>query len=402
LFVATPQLNQACGANNSFPGGLRANPQACLARTGLHHVLMLRAPPAPRPAAPPAESYPESGPARDRWVLARRGPRPAHDLTRPQAFFVEHERNAEGRVAPGLTVLLTSRECPWRCVMCDLWRGTVPGRVPPGLIPQQLAVALAGADPAVQGGCLKLYNSGSFFDPWAVPPADYPALAAQVTGFGRVVVECHPNLVGRRVLEFQQQLRAAAAARGRPAPGLEVALGLETADPAVLARLNKRVRLEQFRRAADFLRRHGVALRVFILVQPPFAPPGGAVEAAVRSVDFAFECGAAVAVLIPTRPGNGALEALAAAGQFTPPRLATLEAALDRSLRPMRGRVFADLWDLEVFSDCPACFAARRKRLERINHEQRPRPPVRCPHCGAGQKTTQESQETPSRASARG
>ncbi len=359
---------------------------------------MFRVLPAPRPATtPPGVPYPESGPARDRWVLARRGPRPAHDLTRPQAFFVEHERNAEGRVAPGLTVLLTSRECPWRCVMCDLWRGTVPGRVPPGLIPKQLAVALTGADPAVRDGFLKLYNSGSFFDPLAVPPADYPALAAQVAGFAQVVVECHPNLVARRVLEFQEQLRAAAAARGRPAPGLEVALGLESADPAVLARLNKRVNLEQFRRAADFLRRHGVALRVFILVQPPFAPPAGAVEAAVRSVDFAFACGAAVAVLIPTRPGNGALEALAAAGQFSPPRLATLEAALDRSLRPTQGRVFADLWNLEVFSDCPACFAARRARLERINHEQRRLPPVRCLHCGAGQKTTQESQETPSR-----
>ncbi len=345
---------------------------------------MLRAPPVSRPAAPPAEAYPAGGPARDRWVLARRGPRPEHDLSRPRAFFVEHERNAAGRVVPGLTVLLTSRECPWRCVMCDLWRGTVPGRVPPGRIPRQVALALAGADPAVLGGCLKLYNSGSFFDPWAVPPTDYPALAAQVAGFARLVVECHPNLVGRRVLEFQQQLRVAAAARQRPPPVLEVALGLETADPEVLARLNKRVSLEQFRRAADFLRQHGVALRVFILVQPPFAPPDGAVEAAVRSVDFAFACGATVAVLIPTRPGNGALEALAAAGQFTPPRLATLEAALDRSLRPAQGRVFADLWDLEVFSDCPACFAARRGRLEQINHAQRPVPPVRCAHCGAG------------------
>jgi hypothetical protein len=174
-------------------------------------------------------------------------------------------------------------------------------------------------------------------------------------------------------------------------------MGLETAHPEVLEKLNKRLTLEQFRRAADLLRRQGVDLRVFILVQPPFLPPADAVDWAVRSVDFAFHCGAAVAVLIPTRFGNGALEALAAAGHFTPPRLATLEAALDRSLAPTRGRVFADLWNLEAFSDCPACFPARRARLEHLNREQTRCPPVVCLRCGTGQKTGQERQETPSR-----
>lgn len=350
-----------------------------------------------RPAAPASDPYPAAGVARDRWVLARRTPRPSLDLTRPQAFFTEREADAEGRVETGLTVLLTSRECPWRCVMCDLWRNTVPGRVPVGSIPRQLAVALAGVKPGTLGGPLKLYNSGSFFDPLAVPPEDYPVLARLAVGFTRVVVESHPALVGRRVVNFLDQLHAAAEAAGRSTPRLEVAMGLETADPEVLAKLNKRLTLEQFRRAADFLRRHAVALRVFILVQPPFAPPAQAVEGAVRAVDFARDCGAAVSVLIPTRPGNGALEALAAAGQFTPPRLDTLEAALEHSLCPTRGRVFADLWNLEVISHCLACYPARHQRLERINLEQRRHPPVVCPRCGAGQKTSRESQETPSR-----
>lgn len=338
--------------------------------------------------------YPWNARARDEWVLSKRSARERPELTRPQAVFAESERGPDGRVAAVLTVLLTSRECPWRCVMCDLWKATTPEPVPPGMIPRQLDEALAAALRAGRAKVLKLYNSGSFFDPRAVPPADYPAIAARVTGFERVVVECHPNLVGRRVAEFRDQLRAAAEVASRPAPRLEVAMGLETAHPDVLEKLNKRLTLEQFRRAAEFLHRYDVDLRAFILVQPPFLPPAEAVEWAVRSVDFAFDCGASVAVLIPTRFGNGALEALAAAGLFTPPRLATLEAALDLSLRPARGRVFADLWNLEEFSDCPTCFPARRARLEHINLEQTRCAPVGCSRCGAGKKRGKKAKKS--------
>jgi uncharacterized Fe-S cluster-containing MiaB family protein len=68
-------------------------------------------------------------------------------------------------------------------------------------------------------------------------------------------------------------------------------MGLETAHPEVLARLNKRLSLEQFTRAAQFLRQHEIALRVFILVKPPFLAEDEALDWAKRSLDFAFEQG---------------------------------------------------------------------------------------------------------------
>ena len=49
-------------------------------------------------------------------------------------------------------------------------------------------------------------------------------------------------------------------------------MGLETAHPDALERLNKRMTLDQFRRAAGAARRRDVALRVFVLVAPPFVP----------------------------------------------------------------------------------------------------------------------------------
>ena len=125
-----------------------------------------------------------------------------------------------------------------------------------------------------------------------------------------------------------------------------------------------------------------MALRVFILVKPPFLDEPEALHWAQRSIDLAFDCGATVVSLIPTRSGNGALETLAERGEFSPPKLATLEAALSYGIALKRGRVFADLWDLQTFSNCPACFASRAARLGEINRHQTFPGAIDCSQCG--------------------
>jgi radical SAM enzyme (TIGR01210 family) len=298
---------------------------------------------------------------------------------------VEDERAASGAIEPVATVFLTGRECPWRCAMCDLWTYTNAADTPVGAIPRQIADALRGL--ASAGGALprriKLYNAGSFFDPRAVPVADYDAMAAELSTFDHVVVESHPALVGDRVDRLQEALF-----RHRDATvssfELEVAMGLETANERALARLHKGMTLAQFARAAGQLRRRGVSVRAFLLVPPPFVAPQDEAPSLRQSLGFAFENGVSVVSLIPTRTGNGALEALAGQGLFRAPRLADLERALDASLPEPRGRVFADLWDLARFADCRECLPARSERLRLMNLEQRRRPAPVCGVCGHG------------------
>ena len=336
------------------------------------------------------DAYPDSPAPRDRWILARRGGRHTLDPLRPHAFFNEQEPDETGRIRACATVFLTNRECPWRCLMCDLWQQTLAESVPPGAIPAQIDFALAQLGIADQ---IKLYNSGSFFDPRAIPPQDHAAIAARVRRFERVLVECHPSLVGDAALRFRDQLGGT----------LEIAMGLETAHPPTLEKLNKRMTLDQFARAAEFLRRHGIALRVFILVQPPFLTDAAqALHWTRRSIEFAFDCGATVASLIPTRAGNGALEALAARGEFVPPQLETVETAVAHGLAARRGRVFADLWDLEIFSRCAACFPGRRDRLARMNLGQAVEPDIPCAECGgSGTPSPRPARSGSGRAGAR-
>lgn len=224
---------------------------------------------------------------------------------------------------------------------------------------------------------MKLYNAGSFFDPRAVPAADDEAIARAVDPFARVIVESHPRLVGERTWRFRDRLAADAR--------LEVAMGLETAHPDALARLNKGCSLDDFAAAADALAAHAVALRAFVLVHPPFVPPAEQVAWLARSIDAAIAAGAAAIALIPTRGGNGAMEALAGLDAFAPPSLADLEAAAAASLRQAggRARVLADLWDLAAFASCARCLDARRARLLRLNLDQRVPAPIGCAACGA-------------------
>lgn len=317
----------------------------------------------------PLSLYPAEGLERDRWILDRRPDRNPLDPHKPFAFLLEDECSHTGEVVPIATVFLTNRECPWRCVMCDLWKNTLLESVPAGAIRRQIVHALARLPAARQ---IKLYNSGSFFDSGAIPPGDYPEIASAVRPFDRVIVESHPLLIGDRCLHLRDLLRGQ----------LEVAMGLETAHPEALKQLNKRLTLEQFAEAAERLKTDRIELRVFILVQPPFVPAEEALFWAERSIDFAFACRATAITLIPTRAGNGAMDELAGSGRFQPPELSVIEAALTYGLNRAQGRVFVDLWDVEKVPSCPECRSQRLNRLRRMNLSQQQMNGVPCASCG--------------------
>jgi radical SAM enzyme (TIGR01210 family) len=301
----------------------------------------------------------------DRWVLARRPERPAVDLWRAHGAFVEPERTRQGVVEDVATILLANRECPFRCLMCDLWKYTTTTKTPPGAIPQQIEQALASLPSARH---LKLYNAGNFFDAQAIPPGDLPRIAELVAGFQSVIIECHPLLVGPRCEAFA----------GGLAGELQVAMGLETIHPEVLPRLNKRMTLADFERATRFLVARRTAVRAFILLRPPLLDEDEGLRWAVRSVEWAFSIGVECCVVIPTRAGNGAMEELQDQGLFHPPSLASLERALAHGIGLKQGRVFADLWNIEQSFSCPECGPARAERLRRMNLSQEIEPAITC------------------------
>ena len=305
-----------------------------------------------------------------------RGLRPAKPWVDPfvaHGTVLEVERRRGGVEESALTVFLAGAECSFTCSFCDLWRWTIDGPTPPGALVAQLSAALAGTTMGARPHRLKLYNASNFFDRRAVPPSDLPAIAELAAPFDAVTVESHVNTIGPAAASFANLL-----------PGrLEVAVGLETVHPVAATHLNKRLDLDRFSRAADFLASHNIDLRVFVLLGAPHIPVAETIEWTVRTVEHAVSCGSAMVCIIPVRGGNGEMERLAALGEWAAPTLAQLETALERCLTHASVVVTADMWDVERLAACGDCRDARVDRIRRMNASGRVEARVQCAECAS-------------------
>lgn len=302
-------------------------------------------------------------------IIELRGKRNNVQPNIPYHYVHEQEIGPEGELKEVNTIFLTNSECPFKCVMCDLWKNTLENPVSEGDVPHQISFAL---NHLPEGNVVKLYNSGNFFDRKAIPPADYTKIAELLSNYERVIIENHPKLCGKACKEFSDMLEGQ----------LEIAMGLESIHPEVLPRLNKQITKENFRKATEFLSSNNIDSRAFVLLNPPYLTDSREnIEWTIKSVEYAFDSGVSTCSIIPTRDGNGAMEKLKKEGHYVPPTIGALEEAYVRALELANGRVLVDLWDLERFSGCSHCFDKRKKRLDRMNLTQQWQPPTRCTFC---------------------
>jgi archaeosine synthase beta-subunit len=293
----------------------------------------------------------------DSWIVSKRGKKNKVDPYKPYAYLVEKERAISGSIEDTATIFLTNSECPFRCLMCDLWKNTTDKAVPIGAIPKQIELALENLPPAKH---LKLYNSGNFFDKRAIPKEDHKRIAAIVSGFETLIIENHPKLITENCLRFRDMLK----------PELQIAMGLETVHPQILQKLNKRLTLDDFSKSVQYLTQNGIRNRAFILLKPPFMTEEEGIYWAKKSIDFAFDVGVECCIVIPVRAGNGAMDLLMKTGEYSPPNIQSLEMVLEYGIGLNSGRVFADVWDLTLFSSCDKCINKRTERLNEMNLNQ--------------------------------
>jgi archaeosine synthase beta-subunit len=309
----------------------------------------------------------------DHDILGVRPARNSLSVDRPYEFLIEPECGVDGSVEDVATIFLTNRECPFRCLMCDLWKNTTVESVPVGAIPRQIDFALERLPTAQH---IKLYNSGNFFDAKAIPKEDWWAIVERIRGFKSVIVENHPKLCGDGCVEFRDML-------AEHDVELEIALGLETVHPEVLPQLNKQMTTEDFSRAAESLLGTAIRLRTFILLRPPFLSEEEGVEWAIKSIEFAFDQGVSCCSVVPTRAGNGIMEQLESNGLFASPQLSSMEDVQERGIQLGVGRVFMDTWDAQQFATCPNCAETRIQRIAGMNLSQQVAPRQTCKTCGA-------------------
>jgi hypothetical protein len=194
--------------------------------------------------------------------------------------WVEDEAIGSERIS-AFVLILKTRGCYWAdekgCSMCGYAKDTLGRSATPEELAEQTDRALSRyrGEPYV-----KVYTSGSFLDDREVDPESRRRLVAAFSGKARrLLFETLPEFATPEALE---PLRRAFAGE------IEVALGLETTDPTVLARyVHKNAPPSEYLAAADRVRTLGLRAKAYLLLKPPYLTEDESIDDVVRSVEGA-------------------------------------------------------------------------------------------------------------------
>jgi radical SAM enzyme (TIGR01210 family) len=191
----------------------------------------------------------------------------------PVAIWHEKE-NVGGRIERVLAVVLRTRGCFWAkkagCLMCG-YRNDTSDDVTDEHVLAQVERALAEYN---EEEFVKIYTSGSFLDTNEIGAETQKKI---IQMFGQrcehVLVETRAEFA-HRALELKSLVQ-----------NLEIALGLESANNIVLEKcVRKGIRVENYLDAARHLRTHGIRVRLYLLLKPPFLTEQEAMNDTLTSI----------------------------------------------------------------------------------------------------------------------
>jgi len=192
----------------------------------------------------------------------------AYSEDKPLACFPGTDRY-EDRQLKSLTIILRTAGCSWnRCLMCsyrhERFSPRSPEAVADGIIRQLRFVAANFSLPEIE--MIKLYTSGSFFDPDEVPETALHEAGNLFRG-KLVVAETRPEYITpERIGEFIDMIDT-----GMFHTPLYTAIGLETSNDAIREKsIAKGFSFADYRAAVAAARKSGAGIKAYLLMKPLF------------------------------------------------------------------------------------------------------------------------------------
>lgn len=180
----------------------------------------------------------------------------------------------KGETKEVFSVIFRTRGCSWThtsgCSMCGYYTDTNPD-IDLEDIEEQLDEA---SDQYKDEEIVKIYTSGSFFDPKEIPK-DLALNILKSFDASKLVIESRPEFIDKdRIKRYAQGLTE-----------LEVAIGLESANDFILDKcINKGFKYEDYRKSVTEISNH-VSIRTYLLLKPPFLHEKEAIEDIIRATE---------------------------------------------------------------------------------------------------------------------
>jgi radical SAM enzyme (TIGR01210 family) len=239
-------------------------------------------------------------------------------MERPLACWEGQDRYHDG-ILPSLTLILKTTGCRHnRCRMCSYRheRYTVTDGDPAGLILSQFGWVQEHHDLS-KFRMIKIYTSGSFFDPGEVPPEAARAAADLFAG-KLVIAETRPEYAdASRIEEFIARIDT-----GEWERPLTVAIGLETITDAIREKsIDKGFSWQDFLQAAEEARKGGADIKAYLLHKPLFLTESEARDDMEKSIKALDGIADAISMNPCTVQRNTELEYYWKRGAYRPPYL---------------------------------------------------------------------------------
>jgi radical SAM enzyme (TIGR01210 family) len=241
-------------------------------------------------------------------------------------FYEDRLSKGKGKV---LEIILSSTGCYWAkeggCTFCGFIYDTGSKKNPSQEFLEAYQKYSGEAGPIA----LKLYTSGSFFDPREVKDKDRNSIIEAIAKDERikdVVVESRPEFVQPKIIgEFADALCG---------KNLEVGIGLETSNDSIRENcINKGFTRDQFVRASGVLRDYKIGTRAYLFVKPIFLTEKEALEDMKKSTTWAAKYSSTISFNFAFVFRDTLMDLLFARKEYRPPWLWTGLEILDHAFR---------------------------------------------------------------------
>lgn len=198
--------------------------------------------------------------------------RPANELS----GFWTSEDLLDGKPTKCFTMIFQTRGCYWGqrggCTMCGyVYDSAIEPPTDENILAQYRSV-----ENRIEGGIVKIFTSGSFFDAREISETVRDEILSSLgKRASKVIVETRPEFVTDKTMEAARSF----------IDKFEVAIGLETSNDTIREKcINKHFTFNDFVRASEVAKAHGVTTKAYLLLKPPFLTEKDAMEDIVKSV----------------------------------------------------------------------------------------------------------------------
>lgn len=195
--------------------------------------------------------------------------------TEPAAFWTGEDL-LDGVPVKTHTIIFQTRGCYWGqkggCTMCGYIYDSA--KEPPTA--DDILAQFESVSSRIDHGIVKIFTSGSFFDTREIPAEVRDKILTTLNLYAdKVIIETRPEFVTSKNMSAAKML----------VDKLEVATGLETSNDLIRQNsINKNFTFEDFVKASETAKAHGVTTKAYLMMKPPFLSEKDALEDMVQSV----------------------------------------------------------------------------------------------------------------------